>query len=154
MENKVFISGALTDISNPDHEKHKYERIGHLCEEKGLQAYLPHTFTDPDLHAHVSAQEVYKIDRYHVATSCLVIAFVDIPSLGVGQEIEIAQEHGVPTILVHHRDNRLSRMTRGSPGIVTEIRYHDLEDAIQQLSVLLDHEDIRWGEVLDVEQTS
>jgi len=137
MNGKVFISGALTGIENPDIIKANYECLGRLCEELGVNPYIPHQHTDPIAHPHVSARQVYEVDRLHVCTASLVIAYVGIPSLGVGQEIEIAREHGVPVVLLYERGKRISRMTRGSPNVIAEVRFDDIEEALHQVKAIL-----------------
>ena len=137
MSEKVFISGALTGIQNPDLVKGNYERLARLCEKSGLEVYVPHQHSDPLAHPHVPAQQVYEMDKYHVRTAGLVIAYVGIPSLGVGQEIEIAQTHAVPVLLLCERGRPLSRMTRGSPNVIAEIRFDDFEEALHQVKTIL-----------------
>lgn len=137
MNRKIFVSGALTGIENPDIVKANYERLGRVCEELGIDPYIPHQHTDPITHPHVSARQVYEIDRQHVCTASLVIAHVGIPSLGVGQEIEIAREHGVPVLLLCEQGKRISRMTRGSPNVIAEIRFDDIEQALRQVRAIL-----------------
>jgi len=137
MNRKIFISGALTGIPNPDHAKANYERLGWVCKELGLESYIPHNHTDPIKHCHVSARQVYETDKYHVCTAGLVIAYMGIPSFGVGQEIEIAQAHGVPVLLLCERGKPLSRMTRGSPNVVAEIRFDDFEEALHKVEAIL-----------------
>lgn len=133
MRSKVYVSGALTGVENPELIKANYERIGQLCEEIGLAIHIPHQHTDPLLHPHASVREVYEHDRHHVSTADFVIAFGGIPSLGVGQEIEIAKANGVPVLLLCERAKPLSRMTRGSPNVVAEIRYDDFTEALYQV---------------------
>lgn len=137
MNRKIFISGALTGIENSDIIKADYERVAWLCEELGATVYRPWRNTDPVAHPHVPPREVYELDRYHVSTSDLVIAYVGIPSLGTGQEIEIAQERGVPVLLLYERGKRISRMTRGSPNVIAEVRFDDIEEALQQIRAIL-----------------
>ena len=135
---KVYISGALTGVPHPEATKRKYEKLGELCQALGLNAYVPHLHTDPVAHPYVTSREVYEADKFQVITSHLVIACVDYPSLGVGQEIEIAREHNVPVVLLCQKDRSLSRMARGSPGVIAEIRYEDLADALRQTSQFLE----------------
>ena len=136
---KVYISGALTGVPQPDVVKHNYEQLGTLCQSMGLDAYVPHLHTDPVLHPNITSRAVYEADKHQVCTSDLVIACVDYPSLGVGQELEIARENGVPVILLCKKDYPLSRMARGSPGVTKEIRYEDFDDALHQVSRFLEH---------------
>jgi len=137
MNTKVFISGALTAISDSERVKADYERIADLCEVHGLTPYVPHRYTDPVINSDVSSQRVYELDSYHVRTARLVIAYVGIPSLGVGQEVEIARQSDVPVILLYEREHPVSRMTRGCPGVVAEIPFDSFDEALSQISALL-----------------
>ena len=79
MNSKVFVSGALTGIADAETVKSNYEHIGRLCEQLGLEAYIPHLHTDPIANPDVPSREVYEVDRYHVRTAGLVIAYVRPP---------------------------------------------------------------------------
>ncbi len=138
MEKKAYISGALTNI--PDQNvKTFYERQATVCEHLGIEAYLPHKVSDPIKHQHLSANAVYEMDRLEVCSSHILVANVAIPSLGVGQEIEIARYHGVPILLLSPKSGRLSRLTEGTPGVVSIIRYEGIEDGLVQMSKFLRH---------------
>jgi hypothetical protein len=139
MNSKVFVSGALTGIADAETVKSNYEHIGRLCEQLGLEAYIPHLYTDPIANPDVPSREVYEVDSYHVRTAGLVIAYVGLPSLGVGQEIEIARQYGVPVVLVYERTHRVSRMTRGSPGVVAEIPYDSFDEVLSGIAAILQH---------------
>ena len=60
MSKKIFISGALTGIKNPDLVKADYEQVGLLCEKHGAVAYRPWCHTDPIAAPQFSANEVYE----------------------------------------------------------------------------------------------
>jgi hypothetical protein len=137
MYRNIFLSGALTGLEKPDFIIANYERVGLVCEEIGAVAYRPWRYTDPIADPHIPSREVYETDEYHVSTADLVIAYVGIPSLGVGQEIEIAKEHGVPVLLLCERRKPLSRMTRGSPNVIDVIRFDDMEEALCQVRAFL-----------------
>ena len=137
MKKRVFISGALTGIQKPQSVKAYYERLAQACEDLGWDPYVPHKHSDPIAHPHLSAREVYGIDRYQVRTSNLVIAYAGIPSLGTGQEVQIAEEHGVPVVLLFERGKLVSRMTRGSPNVIAEICFDDIEDCLSQVGTVL-----------------
>lgn len=133
---KVYISGALTNVTKP-RIKAFYEMQAKVCERFGMQPYIPHKESDPIKHAHLPAEKVYEMDRYHVSTSQLIIANATIPSFGVGQEIEIANQYNIPIILLCDKTMPLSRMVRGNPGITYIIFYESIEDALVQLAVFL-----------------
>ena len=135
---KVYISGALTGVNRPTSLKEFYESIGKLCEGFNMNPYVPHLNSDPVAHPDLSPKDVYEIDTREVSESDLVIAYVGVPSLGVGSEIEIARENEVPVILLYEKDERISRMIRGNPTIMAEISFTDFDDALQQLRASLE----------------
>ncbi len=134
---KVYISGALTNVDDLPAAKAFYEAIGALCEEMGLEAYVPHLHTDPVRHPGITPRQVFVTDKHHVVRSNLVIAYIGIPSLGVGMELAYAETHDVPIILLYERGRAVSRIARGVPTIVSEIQFEDYEDALHQLRELL-----------------
>jgi nucleoside 2-deoxyribosyltransferase len=137
---KVYISGALTEVNvnDPTSLKRFYESIAELCKTLGMKPYVPHLNSDPVVHPHLDPKQVYEMDKREIAGSDIVIAYVGFPSLGVGQEIEIARENEVPVILLYEQSKRISRMARGNPAVIAQIAFADFEDGLRQLrSVLL-----------------
>ncbi|HWQ99370.1 MAG TPA: XRE family transcriptional regulator [Candidatus Methylomirabilis sp.] len=139
----VYISGALSDMEDTERARLRmfYEWVGAVCEEYGFSAYLPHRFSDPALHRNKSPQDVDRIDRTAVTLSYLVIAYVGMPSLGVGIEIEMAFHAYKPVVLLFEKERmdqrRVSRLVRGNPSVWHEIPFTDHEDAIRQLKEFL-----------------
>jgi len=129
----VYIAGELSGSTTPDERKKFYEDIVEVCKDCGLSAYLPHHHTDPIKHAHISPQEVYKKDYDMISNAKLIIAYVGRPSLGVGTELEIARNNNTGIILIFHKDDRVSRMARGNPGVKKIIQYESEEDALRKL---------------------
>ena len=134
---KVYISGALTNTMNPTEALAFYEAIGSLCKELGMQPYIPHLCTDPRTDASITPKEVYEWDAQEITTSELLIAYVGIPSLGIGMELARATMSGIPIILLYERKTRISRLARGIPTIIAEIQFNDHEDALAQLKDVL-----------------
>ncbi len=134
MTTKIYVSGPLTGIEHLDQLKHFYEEIARVCAEQHINAYVPHLYTDPVKNAHMTPQEVYAIDRKNVKQSNLVLAYVGMSSIGVGQEIEIAREKNIPVVLLFEHNAVVSRMARGNPAVIAEIRFSDFNDALAQLS--------------------
>ena len=135
--NDVYISGALTALADGARTRVFYELLAEIVSDCGLQPYLPHRSTDPIAAPDLDPRSVYDIDRARVARSGLVIAYAGTPSFGVGIEVEIAREHGIPVILVAERDRTVSRILLGSPAVVDIVRFtnlaalrHALGDAI------------------------
>ena len=109
MSKQVYISGALTNANR----KQFYEEIAQVVNSLGYKAYVPHMYTDPEKNPDVTPTEVYELDMEQIENSCLVIAYVGIPSFGVGMELERASSKGIPIILLHHNDDKVSRMALG-----------------------------------------
>ncbi len=138
---KIYISGALTDVDNPTASKALYEKIGWLCEETGLQAYVPHLHTDPVNNPDISPREVFDKDKYQISISDLVIAYLGSLSFGVGMELAYAETNKIPIILLYETGKRISRFPRGIPTVIAEIQFHDYEDALNQLKNIL----VKWN---------
>jgi len=100
---EAYISGALTALEDAPRTKLFYELLAEIAEDAKLRAYLPHRVTDPVTAAQIDARAVYEIDRAHVAAAAVVIAYAGIPSFGVGIEVELARERGIPVIVVAER---------------------------------------------------
>lgn len=124
--NDVYISGALTSLPDGARTRVFYELLAEIVSDCGLRPYLPHRSTDPVAAPDLDPRSVYEIDRARVARSSLVIAYAGTASFGVGIEVEIAREHGVPVILVAERDRTVSRILLGSPAVVDIVRFTDL----------------------------
>lgn len=133
---KIYISGALTNIPNPELVKAEYERTARFCETLGFDVYLPHTRTDPVKHADLPASEVFIRDERQIRLSSRMVAFLNIPSTGVGIEIPLALAYGVQVIVLRRLGLKVSRMALGCPGII-DIIYRDIEDALDQISHVL-----------------
>jgi len=134
---KVYVSGALTGIENSAKIKDFYEAIGSVCKEIGLQAYVPHLATDPTQHPDVSPRQVFETDKHQVSQADLVIAYLGVPSFGVGMELAYAEINAIPIILLYEKSKHISRFPRGIPTILSEIQFNDYEDALAQLRDVL-----------------
>ncbi|MBT6691089.1 XRE family transcriptional regulator [Candidatus Parcubacteria bacterium] len=135
---KVYISGALTGIPHVEELKKFYEEIAALCGLLGLEPYVPHLNSDPQAHASISPEEVYKMDSHQVKIADLVIAYIGMPSLGVGQELEISNYEDVPLIILYEGDKPVSRMAKGNPAVIKQVVFSSYEDALEQLRPALE----------------
>ena len=124
--NEVYISGALTAVADGARARVFYELLAEIVTDCGLRPYLPHQATDPISAPDLDPQSVYEIDRARVTRSALVIAYAGAPSFGVGIEVELAREHGIPVILVAEREQTVSRILLGSPAVVDVVRFTEL----------------------------
>lgn len=136
---RAYISGSLSDLPREAQLKGFYERIGKLCEGKGIAAYVPHLMgTDPIENKDVTPSEVFHRDMLEVARSDLLIAYVGRPSLGVGAEIKQAYDTGTEVVLLWEIELSVSRLIRGCPAVRNTVIFTDFEDAVQKLSAVLD----------------
>jgi hypothetical protein len=116
----------LTALDDAPRNKLFYEILAEIAESAGLRAYLPHRVSDPVTAEHLDPRAVYEIDRAHVTSAAVVIAYAGIPSFGVGIEVELAREHAVPVIVVAERDRPISRLLLGNPAVVEVVKFADL----------------------------
>ena len=131
--NEVYISGALTAVTDGARARVFYELLAEIVTDCGLRPYLPHQATDPIAAPDLDPRSVYEIDRARVTRSALVIAYAGAPSFGVGIEVELAREHGIPVILVAEREQTVSRILLGSPAVVDVVRFTELSGLRQAL---------------------
>ena len=135
---EAYVSGALTSLEEGARTRLFYELLAEVVESAGLRAYLPHRVTDPVTASHLDPRAVYDIDRAHVTGSRVVVAYAGIPSFGVGIEVELAREHGIPVVLVVERDRTVSRLLLGNPAVVEVVRFADLETLRHSLKTALE----------------
>src|SRR5947208_5316615 len=134
---EAYISGALAALDDGPRTKLFYELLAEIAEGAGLRAYLPHRVTDPVAAAHLDPRSVYEIDRAHVTSAAVLIAYAGIPSFGVGIEVEVAREHAVPVIVVAERDRPISRLLLGNPAVVEVVKFADLDGLRHGLAAAL-----------------
>src|SRR5213592_3692678 len=134
---EAYVSGALTALDDAPRTKLFYELLAEIAEAARLRAYLPHRVTDPMAAAHLDPRAVYEIDRAHVTGAAVLIAYAGIPSFGVGIEVELAREHGVPVIVVAERDRPISRLLLGNPAVVEIVKFADLDGLRHGLAAAL-----------------
>jgi 2'-deoxynucleoside 5'-phosphate N-hydrolase len=134
---EAYISGALTALDDAPRTKLFYEVLAEIAEAAGLRAYLPHRVSDPVAAAHLDPRAVYEIDRAHVTSAAVVIAYAGIPSFGVGIEVELAREHAVPVIIVAERDRPISRLLLGNPAVVEVVKFADLDGLRRALAAAI-----------------
>lgn len=139
---EAYISGALTALSRGVAGRMLYELLGEIAEAEGFRVYVPHRYTDPVARPAIEPHTVYEVDRQHVAGAAVVIAYAGIPSFGVGTEVEVARESGVPVVLIAEEGRAISRILLGNPVVREVVRFTDLPDlrarlreALQRASV-------------------
>lgn len=106
--------------------KRHYVRVKDIvCKPLNVELYLPHEHSDPEHNADIAAETVHYVDRVRVTSSNFMLACADMPSFGVGQELEIAAQAGIPVIAYKHVRSKTSRMFLGNP-ILCDDAYNGL----------------------------
>ena len=97
---------------------------------KNLRSVVfPHIFLISTLTLYkITPEKVYQTDYRKIIESSLLVAYVGEPSLGVGQEIQIASFNQVPILLVFERDAKVSRMTLGTPMVKQTFQFENIEN--------------------------
>src|SRR3989475_11371397 len=134
---EAYVSGALTALDDGARMRLFYELLAEVVESVGLRAYLPQRVTDPVVAAQLEPRALYDIDRAHVTSARVVVAYAGIPSFGVGIEVELAREHAVPVVLVVERERSVSRLLLGNPAVVDVVRFADLDGLRRGLAAAL-----------------
>lgn len=135
----AYISGALTYSQRSDNVdiRDVYEKLGELCEKHGVTAFVPHLVTDPKDNPEVPAETVWAKDKQEVENSDIVIAYGGMPSLGTGAELEIARIANVPIVLWWFKDEPVSRMARGNPGVMHTLEVKTPDELLEKLDEIL-----------------
>lgn len=133
-EKTAYICGPLTELST--HEKIRakelYERIAGIYQDvTGVRAFVPHEHCDPVEHATLTPSEVDAVERRQVCELTTILVVVALaPSWGGGIEVEMANQSGVPVLILHPEGKNISRLLKGNPAVDRIVKYSDEEEAI------------------------
>lgn len=107
-----------------------YKHLMNLCEkyfDKVIGTY-------PDFWDSKETPRKFYERTYRTITKCdLFIGEVSSPSMGVGMEFQMAQEHNIPCIALCKKGIKPSIMITGIPSTKIIIFYKDFEDLSKQL---------------------
>jgi len=140
-----YITGALTELAEDIQAEVKkfYVDIADVCLEViGVRGFVPHEHFDPIKHRDFTPPQVDASEREQVTkkSSFLIVVAIE-PTWGGGIEVEMANNNGVPIILLCPKDKldqrRISRLLRGNPAIHQIITYENFEGALTALREFL-----------------
>ncbi len=122
---RAYLATALTDLQAVERDRvfKVCEELKQVCAENGVALYLPFEHSDPLAHPDVPPAVVYETDRKKVLTSDLLFVLCTTASYGVGQENEIAADHGAPVVYLIQEGCKVSRMLLGSDTRNRTIEY-------------------------------
>jgi transcriptional regulator with XRE-family HTH domain len=136
-----YIATALTGLDVDSREAIMFvsSKIAETAKSYDVYVYQPRKATDPLFNKDVDPRVVYQLDRKRVVSADLLFVIANRPSFGVGQEIEIATSHSIPTILIVREESKnISRMVTGSPAhMLSVITYSSPEDLEHKLRDVL-----------------
>ena len=141
IEKIMYVSGTLTceDTETGVRLREFYGQVGEVGKEFGYYPYIPHLYGDPKNNINnLRPSIVDKIDRKAVTSSSLLVAYIDLPSTGVGIEIEMAHHANVPVVLMYNttaeENKKVSDLASGNPAVIMEIGFKDHHDALYLLA--------------------
>jgi DNA-binding XRE family transcriptional regulator len=125
----AYVSTALTGVDDATRETiaAAVGVVNGVCAAPGvgIDVYFPGDHTDPVRDAHVEPEDVFRIDRDRVKSADVIIVLFEAPSVGVGQELNMALASLLPIVFLMPDAVRVSRMARGVPAEITEVGYAD-----------------------------
>lgn len=145
-EKCAYVCAPLTELPLSRQQKIKvfYTKIADIYEEvTGERAFVPHEHYDPIRHARFTPREVDNAERHQVCdrTSLLIVVAV-APSWGGGIEVEMANQNGIPVLILCEREKlvqgRISRLLKGNPAVIAVIDYETEEEALGKFRTKLE----------------
>ncbi len=140
-ETQVYLSGALAGAQDLTSRCRFYERFASMASEEGISVYLPHTKTHPQADSGLLPEQVFDLDLAMIRRSSLLVAFLDVPSLGVGAEVALACELGIPVMGTTAYERSTSRFIVGllsNSRHGTFYQYERLEDLVAHTASILE----------------
>lgn len=128
---RLYVAGPLTHLGD-NTIKDLYVEIGEMARKLGMNAIVPHMDVEQSAEK-VTPQFIYYADRKAVREADIMVAYVGETSIGVGMELEIANQHNTPFVLITEKGKHISRMALGSPNLIKLVEFTSKEDALKQL---------------------
>lgn len=91
----------------------------------GFTLHAPHRLTNPNsaIPDGLSPADVYLLDRMHVSHADVLVACLELPSFGVGMELQLASDLGIPVAAFYYKEalSQPSRIVLGLPVLRPDI---------------------------------
>jgi len=112
-----------------------YGAVADACRSRGHNVFLPHDIKG----SHESPAEVFDRDFFALSAADILIAFVGLPSSGVGAELGIAFMLQKRIIALWHLEQAPSRFLLGLLGFAgaSQIQYDTIETCASAVGQLL-----------------
>lgn len=131
---QAYFSGPLTWYSKTDPARLDVvttiaATVEECLAEVGINVHVPHHDVD-----HSDGDRTYWQNRLTIARSDLVVAYYDLPSTGMGQELEIAADCACPVVLlINERRHKISTMVSTAFFRSEHLVYDDRFDLAREL---------------------
>ena len=141
----IYLASSLTNVeeihraplrSDCDVIRRAVEETGFLA-VKEIKLYDPITKTAPWEGQHpYTAEEIWRTNttKIFVEADALMVHAARGASLGVGQELDWAYDRGIPILVLHPADDKVSKQVIGMPGFLEIIPFTDDDDLWRQVS--------------------
>ncbi|MBI4334772.1 MAG: hypothetical protein HY673_26255 [Chloroflexi bacterium] len=115
-----------------------YSAAEDICRSAEVDLYRPDRSPTTPARG-IAHRKIWKIDYEKVLKSSVVIAYVGMPSTGVGCEIEMAREAEIPVVLLCEEDRQdgVSRLVLGNPAVIDVVPFNTVEDLKGKLFPIL-----------------
>lgn len=113
---RVYLAAAMT---NPDRDVGAIKAVRAHIEDLGHEVLTPHVAAEDGVarDTALTPGALAQRDLGLLASGDALVAEVSAPSHGVGIEVLAATRAGLPTLVLHRRGVRVSRLLLGLPGI-------------------------------------
>jgi 2'-deoxynucleoside 5'-phosphate N-hydrolase len=136
LNKKVYIAGPLTNCKGFLANRNLCDIIVNVCEQHSFIPYAPHIEKRKRDVARQSANPtmIFKWDYECLKQADLVIAYVGIPSMGVGMELGLAAEWSTTVITFCEEGVEVSPMVLGHPSLICHIQYENEAELVKKLN--------------------
>lgn len=115
----AYMSGRMSGLgeeSESDLIERIYDPISELTNSLGIECYFPHESRTATDRATDFEYRIWEIDHQLINNCDFMLAYMGIPSFGVGAELEMARVAEVPTIMFCEKDQQeqVSRLSIGN----------------------------------------
>jgi hypothetical protein len=151
---RAYISGPLTEL--PTHiSLHEvqgfYVKAALVAEDAlGIRGFVPHEHFDPSTMPNVTPKDIYQVESEMIMkqTSVLIVCAL-APSWGGGGECQLANDCGIPLVVLKRKNQKFTRYVLGMPLLNAVIEYDTEDEAMillaEHLQKMKQNNEIRGG---------
>ncbi|MDL1944715.1 hypothetical protein FBQ99_20500 [Chloroflexi bacterium CFX2] len=136
LNRKVYVAGPLTAPTGYQEKSQLYDLVIQVCKQNSFLPCAPHIEKRKRDHTRqvLSPERIFRWDYEHLKKVDLVVAYVGIPSIGVGMELGLAAEWAIPVISFCESNVEVSPMVLGHPTLIRHIQFEAEHDLLEKLN--------------------